>query len=518
MARSPSRSNLFKTLSQDIWAQILDQISPSDKASVLATCRGLRLSSEGSLYRHVDIDWVRPPLRRVLMLFRVIYQRPELAAQIEHLSMVSSKMDYPGKDHHWDEEWVPPLFNGDWKDLSSHFQDEVKVAKDIVIRSQLPSSEVWIDALENGNPYAFAAIIISQLHNLRSLRLDYTFVWQSGFPGLIVRHALLSVSLETLSRFSNLSYVEYGLNVPPPRSYHDALNNFNPIDALPLCNPEQFAGWFYIPSLVSLQLWLQSLKGVGDRLSKLGGSSKLAHLANLKIFSLVESSITETEIRDILSHLSSVRSIHLGINYPSENDKGYFQDSSRPPLSKQEQGALFEGIMSIKDTVQNISIGLELCPLFWVTHVDERGHGSIQEGLIPFQGFLKEFPVLETAELPIVMLFGWDHKKAPQLADLVPSTLQKLCLRDNLEGVADYQWDMYETTRVQDLIKDFLPCAHSMAPHLKTISIRTLNAFPPEDLRQNYALPCRESCEKLGLDIEITQINDHLSPGLWTTR
>lgn len=147
-------------LPRDIWAQILDRISPSDNASVLATSRGLQLSSEGSLYRHVDIDRIRPLLRRVLTLFRVIHQRPDLAAQIEHLSMVSSKVDYPGKDHDWEEEWVPPLFDGDWKDLSFYFQDEVKVAKDIVIRSQLPSSEMWIDALENGNPYAFVAIVM----------------------------------------------------------------------------------------------------------------------------------------------------------------------------------------------------------------------------------------------------------------------------------------------------------------------------------------------------------------------
>jgi hypothetical protein len=149
--------------------------------------------------------------------------------------------------------------------------------------------------------------------------------------------------------------------------------------------------------------------------------------------------------------------------------------------------------------------------------VNELEHGSIEQGLIPFRGFLKEFPVLETAELPVVMLLGWDHEKAPKMADLLPSTLQKLGLRGNMEFVARYQWDIESTMRVQDAIKDFLPCAHSTAPRLKTITMRLFHISQPENFSQSCALACRESCEELGLDIDINQVNDSLSPGLWTT-
>lgn len=140
-------------------------------------------------------------------------------------------------------------------------------------------------------------------------------------------------------------------------------------------------------------------------------------------------------------------------------------------------------------------------------------HGNI-EGLIPFQGFLKEFPILETAELPVAMLFGWNKENASPLADLVPSTLQKLCLRQDMENVADNQWNMDYRTRLQGLIDEFLPCADYMAPHLNAITIRSISMFPSEDL--SCVLPCRKLCKKLGLDIEITQISDYLSPGLWT--
>lgn len=121
-----------------------------------------------------------------------------------------------------------------------------------------------------------------------------------------MKHALLSAPPNTLSRYSKLSSVEYGLNVRPPRGYNETVNRFKPIDAHPFCNAEQFAGWLYRPSLVSLQIWLQSLQGVGEEMSKQGGSNRLAHLANLKTSTLVESFITEKEVKDALSHLSFV--------------------------------------------------------------------------------------------------------------------------------------------------------------------------------------------------------------------
>lgn len=85
------------------------------------------------------------------------------------------------------------------------------------------------------DPYAFVTILLSQLYNLRSLRLYFTFGWQSGFPGLMVRHALLSALLNTLSRFSEFSLFECGLNFIAPRLYESTNNlklELNYIDGL----------------------------------------------------------------------------------------------------------------------------------------------------------------------------------------------------------------------------------------------------------------------------------------------
>lgn len=501
--------NSLEDLPQDCWVQVLDQLSQSDTASVGATSRGLRMSSEESLYRRVEIDWKIPPLRRVLALFRVVHQRPDVAAHIRHVSMIPSRMEYPTDDS--EDEWEPPLIDGDWKELAAFYHEDVAAARKIVIRAQFPAIETWIHALENGNPYAFVAVLLSQLPNLQSLRLDYSFVWQSGFPGLMIRHALLSAPPDTLSRFSHLALVEYGLNVPGPRLFNETRWNY--IDAFPICDPDQFAGWFYLPSLRSLEIWLQTFQGVRGDLQKLPGAGKLAHLANLDRLVLTHASVEEDEVRDLLFHLSSVKSVHLGIVYPSQDkDAGFYQVSPQPPLRK--KGVLLEGLMSIKDTVEHISLSLELCPIFFTTHWLEEKHGVFAEALLPFQGFLKQFPLLQTAEIPPAILFGWDPDSAPNMADVLPAKLQKLCLRGDMQCVADYQWEM---DVVAEAIQGFLPQAESATPMLKTIQLRLFNPDDPVDWGQEHAEAARSPCTALGLDIDITMNTDSLSPGLWTT-
>ncbi|KAJ6138144.1 hypothetical protein N7471_004630 [Penicillium samsonianum] len=494
MGETPSTPNALKTLPQDCWVQILDQTSLSDTASVVATCRGLQVSSESSLYRQVDIDWTRPPLKRVLTLFRVIHERPDLAARIHHVSMISSKLVYPAARR--TDEWELPQIDGDWNQLSSLFQDEVDAAKDIITKAQFPSSKIWIHALEHGDPYAFVAVLLSQLHNVRSLQLDYTFVWQTGFPGLMMRHALLSAPENTLSRFSDLSVVEYGLNVPGPRWFNETRWDF--IDAFPVCNPDQFAGWFYLPSLKSLEIWLQSFSGVGNELSKPAGSIKLAHLAQLERLVLTESSVEEDEVRNLLSHLSSLRSVHLGLVYPS-----------------QDKELDYNWLLSVKDTVKHLSIGIELCPLYGllVWGAIERDNGTPQESFKPFKGILKQFPLLRTAELPAVMLFGWTYDDAPALSELLPPTLQKLCIRENLYHVEDFEW---ETNKVAEAIQNYLPFVQSATALLNKITIRIFD-MGEEGVEPDDSTGARSACEELGLDIDINMIQDNLSPGLWTT-
>lgn len=110
----------------------------------------------------------------------------------------------------------------------------------IVEQAGFPSSAKWIEALQNGVVYAYVAILLSKLSNLRSLRLDYSFVWQSGFPGLMLKHALFSATHKgTLSQFTKLEVVDYGSNVPEADEWH--MRGYHiPGNGFPACDPEQF--------------------------------------------------------------------------------------------------------------------------------------------------------------------------------------------------------------------------------------------------------------------------------------
>lgn len=78
----------LKILHRGCWLHVLDELPPCK----VATPRGLQVCSEASVYRQVDIKWTRPPLKWVLTIFRVIHERPGLAAHIQHVSMVFSKI------------------------------------------------------------------------------------------------------------------------------------------------------------------------------------------------------------------------------------------------------------------------------------------------------------------------------------------------------------------------------------------------------------------------------------------
>lgn len=120
---------------------------------------------------------------------------------------------------------------------------------------------------------------------------------------------------------------------------------------------EQFAGWFYLPALKSLEIWLQSLEGVQDELAKSAGSSKLKNLAWFERLVLAESPIAECEARDLLLYLLSLNSLHLGLVYPfQDRELGWSEASARPSLK--EPGVLLEGLASVK-------IQLNISQLAW---------------------------------------------------------------------------------------------------------------------------------------------------------
>lgn len=485
-------------LPTDCWNIILGHLERHDIALICATSQDLRASSENFLYRHVSLDWTNPPFDQVLSLFQTTCERPELAAHIQHVSMLPNRLVDPSP--HGLEPWVPPPIRRTVDQSSASFHNALGTAHGIMARAQFPASEEWTRALENGDVYALVAVFLSQLHNLQTLRLDYTFVWQAGWPGRMLKHSLLSRTDHGLSRFSHLTHVEYGLNAPPPPTFDDEL--YDHMEGFPPCHPDQFQPWFYLPSLKSLEIWLQNLdESLEVQPSTRQRCSRPNNLPCLKKLVLTQASISEEIIGRLLCRTESLESVHLGLVYHS------LQKPRREPLI--QGSALLEGLLSIRHTVKHLSVGLEFYPRI----IGEVWNDSSPQPLLdPFRGILKRFTCLRSAEIPLPMLFGWNKDQTPNMAELLPDSLESLCLRQDLLAVERYQWMAPFTVGV---VQGFLPSLRTVTPDLKQLTLRSFGNFD--------TLLCRREVESinslslhLGMDVNFRLIHDGLSPGLWT--
>lgn len=198
----------FFLLPYDCWVDVIEYLTFPDILSICTTCKSLYVTAEPFLYREVNLNWntEKLPLRQVLQLLRTIFARPELVSSVHHVSLLSSSAILP---------WADLTSNVNWDKQSSYFKDVMGQTVGVIQGAQFHNAENWARALQGGNFFAFAAVFVSQLLGLGSLRLDYSFVWMGGYPGQMVKHALLLPN-GVLSTFDSLHLIDYGGNVPLP--------------------------------------------------------------------------------------------------------------------------------------------------------------------------------------------------------------------------------------------------------------------------------------------------------------
>jgi hypothetical protein len=375
---------------------------------------------------------------------------------------------------------------------SVYFRKVADMAKKVVSIAQFPLSRDWEVAIEEGDPYALVALFLSQLGNLRTLRLDFTFVWQSGWPGRMLNHALSSTQ-HGLSRFTHLADVEYGVNAPETPFFGDEVYDY--MDGLPKCNPDQFRAWFFLPSLRSLEVWLQSLDGV---LNEFASRQTLTRLERLVLTHVAAS---EEQVGRLLPLTGSIEFFHLGLVYH------IFHVPHLEPLA--QGGALIRGFTPIQLTLKHLSLGLQYYPKgepqIW-------NNGSPQALLAPFQGILKRFTALESAELPVSMLFGWHQNEKPDMSRLLPSSLQKLCLRADMCTVSGNQWYI---SFLMATLRTSIFSFQIAAPHLKQLVVRLFASTRRSGCRRDIEEFNSFTAEN-GIKMRLSLIHDSLPPGLWT--
>ncbi|ODM18875.1 hypothetical protein SI65_05492 [Aspergillus cristatus] len=444
----------------------------------------------------------------------------------------------------------------DWNREAHLFADVVSAARRIIYLARFPPEEEseWVEFLEKGTFCVFIAVLVSQLHNVKTLRLDYSFIWFGGYPGRMVMHSLFSGRPDpasTLSRFESLWLVDYGGNMPPTEGdtlpIHepgeitdesggrtdeaegptdeqegelpaDRAEGGNmptdeqgedwPIDeALVLDEPavngfpisynlDQFVGWFCLSSVRHFSIWLPgnaNLESLKD---------KKLNLPQLQTLILARSTASAQAIASLLIQTQSLKSLHLGLAYD-----WYTQ------TVLEGGGFITRALQSISETIEDFSMGLEYYPRFnGSPHEDE----SKEHLLVPFHGILRKFPRLQTAEIPMLVLLGLnsDFNGPGEMRDLLPRTLRRLVLRGDLASVQEHEhWG----ERISNAVRIHLEGDwRASTPLLQHVCGRIWFWYwyhEPDDWWLVGEL-LKDVCGKAGIRQEF--IPDNLGSGLWS--
>ncbi|KAE8135969.1 hypothetical protein BDV38DRAFT_284444 [Aspergillus pseudotamarii] len=429
------------------------------------TCKDLSTSSKPFIYHKISLDWTTRPLRRLLQLLRRIFQDPEAASYIQHVSFLSLDSE-PWQD-------TQPEIN--WEEESTSFQDVISQSIEIVHRAQFPNPDTWHLPIQGGNIYCFAAIFISQLPNIKSIRLDYSLVWWDGFTGIMLKQALLSPN-GILSTFQHLETVDYGANVPIAEN-EDMYSNKYP-DSYPPYNPDQFMAWFCLPSLRYLRIWLRDI-------GELQESKFDLDLSKLETLVLARTTISEKEINFLLSRTPNLKNLHLGMAYRYGTQ-----------LVLNDAPMLAQALVSVSQTVEHLSLGMEYYP----SNLGDRYWYEVDDHIRePFLNILNKFPNLQSAEMPLCVLMGWYVEDAAELGSLLPKPLRKLVLRDDMISLYDFDWEEDYTI---DLLYRFLPNVRTYTPSLEMITLRVWDQNHT-DYYDEQEEQLSHACAKVGLTLDV---------------
>jgi hypothetical protein len=260
----------------------------------------------------LDWDWCTGPngelpFLRLIKLLRTFHERPEVSALVHHVSFVACRTTTRDSI---DEQYVS---NPNYRKILCNHPTVKNSAHSVIRLAKSPRQEFWKKALNEGNPHAYAALLISQMSSFQTLDLDATFVYYDGYPGLMMTHAILGSPPGVMSDFAWLESVDYGENCT-------FLHLNTPTDLLPLlhtaldeCEQSQFVGWFFLPALRELEMWVQSPCLAAD--IEKATAVQPSNLARLRFLSLKQTRPNTENINALLQQTITLRHLILTVQY-----------------------------------------------------------------------------------------------------------------------------------------------------------------------------------------------------------
>jgi hypothetical protein len=459
---------------------ILENLDTADNLSVSHVSRDMRTWAKPLVFR--DIRWTYRvfPFRRVLLLLEQIFLNPQIAWYVKHLQLT-----YTGPAFYWPDPDI------DFQQHATRFAFVTEKAIEFVRQIGFFETESDVQFLRQGNYYLYATVLISQLHNLRSLELDYTFTLIGGFPGMFLQHALRS-SFEGISKFNKLEVLKYGGDVPQAKTLDDEAEEA--VASIPMLgNKFQFAPWFALPKLKHVEMWLRSA-------SRLKEDNYRMEAGELESLVLARSSADAADIKEILNACPKLRRLHLGVCYNLPTQLVLFDSKE-----------LVDALKPLKDRLETLSICLETDPSFiggfsW-DQDNIPGNPTLTD---PFLMLFREFTKLQELEVPMPLLLGWfSNENWEELPKCLPPKVRHLVLRNDLSGFDNYAWDPYGMVFAVD---QRIVETKKMIPSLERVTLRVWETNPRRP-NEDFLAEAADMAQSVGVQCDL--VVDELGSGLW---
>jgi len=464
-------------LPEELWQMIVYPLEKSDVSAISRCCKRLRERTIPYLYETIDWTWNSGPALAepcnppVHLLLRSLVENRHLGSYFQCLQFNGSK----NKGSIWQKRSPGTIWERGKPKCTA---DQLQALKGYVHEVQLPSETLWITELEIGNVNVFVALVLSQLCNLRTLKLSTDFHVDTPFLGLLFKRALFSSPPPVgFSIFKDLQYVNFmpmDMDVMPEKAFFDA---------------DQVTSLFYLPAIQSIQAVLYPKR---RKFTWPGDERPYALTLTTLVLPCCE--VDETTLLHLLSASPNLHTLRY--DYACRID---------PPRKSMDDlhfdlAKLGRALGQVQTTLTHLSLSID----FYTNTCGDPGNRSEYWGLKNRLGDLQGFVHLQALSIPFVILFGLAQmpRSVVTLDGILPRSIRRLCLKDDLSTWDDYEW---LAPACLERLEDFLADRKGTAPQLERLDLELRESHAYE-WGEDVQAELRDLCEGTGVQCVISKV------------
>lgn len=265
-------------------------------------------------------------------------------------------------------------------DFKEPYADTLKLMKDHIYQSEMPSPDSWISELEAARVDVYAALVLSKMTGLRTLAFQAS---QHEISPVFLKGALsLDSPAQCISKFSELRNVALGA----PREYGSTC-------PIPRLNLSHVSPLFYLLAIESIEIHGIKLKSQSD-----WPGSKKPQCRSLKTLILGETITNPRVLAQILAATPQLRTLEFSATFRIMRDSDERLENWEN--WKFDLSDLGDALLNVRKSLTNLVLGIE-CFAFSDT-LTLNPLNIIANRLGP----LDTFEELEYLEISPVCLFG----------------------------------------------------------------------------------------------------------------